>query len=105
MSIHPKLAEAESSQYLTSLTIAGEDVQVYLPIPATTRVSLGVGEKSPPCLDHNWVLKNRCFHVASPVVAAPPLPSSPAATEVPSPQSARTRCRSTRCPKEEVRVK
>src|SRR5213079_1816669 len=78
----------------TSATICDE-LHVYIPIAPTDWVALTVAEKSPPSVVQKTVSKKRCRHVASLVVAGAPSPSSPGATDVPSPQSASSLCSST----------
>ena len=58
----------------------------------TDVLALTVGEKSPPVVCQVAVLKNRWVQVASPELALAPPPSLPNAWDVPSPQSASSRC-------------
>ena len=90
----PKLVPELSSHDCTSAVSCGE-LQVYTPIAPTDWLALTVGEKSPPSVVQKMVLKKRWRHVASLVVAGAPIPSSPDAWDVPSPQSASSLCNST----------
>jgi hypothetical protein len=91
---HPKLLAGSSSHDCTSARICDE-LHVYTPTAPTDWLALTVPEKSPPSVVQKIVSKKRCRHVASFVVAGAPSPSSPGATDVPSPQSASTLCSST----------
>jgi hypothetical protein len=91
---HPKLVAGLFSHDCTSPTIGGE-LHVYTPTAPTDWLALTVAEKSPPSVAQKIVSKKRCRHVASSVVAGAPVPSSPGATDVPSPQSASILCSST----------
>jgi hypothetical protein len=62
------------------------------PSRATALEALADASKSPPAVAHACVGNTRCDHVASPPVAATPVPSSIGAWLVPSPQLALTRC-------------
>ena len=84
---HPKLLAGSSSHDCTSARICDE-LHVYTPTGPTDWLALTVAEKSPPSVVQKIVSKKRCRHVASLVVAGAPVPSSPGATDVPSPQSA-----------------
>src|SRR4029450_4406100 len=90
----PKLLDGSSSHDCTSVRIC-EELHVYDPTGPTDWLALTVAEKSPPSVVQKIVSKNRCRHVASLVVAGAPSPSSPGATDVPSPQSASSLCSST----------
>src|SRR5207245_5800633 len=90
----PKLLAGLSSHDCTSATICAE-LHIYCPTGPTDWLALTVAEKSPPCMAQKMVSKKRCRHVASLVVAGAPSPSSPGASEVPSPQSASSLCNST----------
>src|SRR5581483_3506535 len=90
---HPKLLVGSSSHDCTSARICDE-LHVYIPTGPTDWLALTVAEKSPPCVVQKIVSKKRCRHVASLGVAGAPSPSSPGATDVPSPQSARSLCSS-----------
>src|SRR5437588_13078502 len=90
----PKLLAGLSSHNCTSATICGE-LHVYCPMGPTDWLALTVAEKSPPCVVQKIVSKKRCRHVASLGVAGAPMPSSPDALDVPSPQSASNLCNST----------
>jgi hypothetical protein len=91
---HPKLVAGSSSHDCTSSTICNE-LHVYTPTAPTDWLALTVAEKSPPSVIQKIVSKKRCRHVASLGVAGAPSPSSPGATDVPSPQSASSVCSST----------
>jgi hypothetical protein len=91
---HPKLAAGLFNHDCTSATICDE-LHVYIPTAPTDWLALTVAEKSPPSVVQKIVSKKRCRHVASLVVAGAPSPSSPGATDVPSPQSASSLCSST----------
>ena len=90
----PKSVAGLSSHDCTSAVICGE-LQVYTPIAPTDWLALTVAEKSPPCVVQKMVSKKRWRHVASLGVAGAPMPSSPDAWDVPSPQSASSLCNST----------
>src|SRR5438105_8705889 len=90
----PKSVAGLSSHDCTSAVICGE-LQVYTPIAPTDWLALTVAEKSPPCVVQKMVSKKRWRHVASLGVAGAPMPSSPDAWDVPSPQSATSLCSST----------
>jgi len=90
---HPKLLAGSSSHDCTSARICDE-LHVYTPTGPTDWLALTVAEKSPPSLVQKIVSKKRCRHVASLGVAGAPVPSSPVACEVPSPQSASNVCSS-----------
>src|SRR5437764_6978856 len=90
----PKLVAGLSSHDCTSAVICGE-LQVYTPIAPTDWLALTVAEKSPPSVVQKMVSKKRCRHVASLGVAGAPMPSSPDAWDVPSPQAAISVCSST----------
>src|SRR5213079_1012039 len=90
----PKLLPGLSSHDCTSVIICVE-LHVYCPIAPTDWLALTVAEKSPPCVVQKTVSKRRWRHVASLGVAGAPMPSSPGATDVPSPQSASSLCNST----------
>ncbi len=66
-------------------------------VPGLPALALAVtsGSKSPPGVVHAEVSKNRYIQVASPGVAAAPVPPPPGAAEVPSPQLVMSRRRST----------
>src|SRR6266446_10985662 len=83
----PKLLAGLSNHACTSATICAE-LHVYCPMPPTDWLALTVAEKSPPCVVQKMVSKKRCRHVASLGVAGAPMPSSPDAWDVPSPQAA-----------------
>ena len=89
----PKLLAGLSSHDCTSAIICAE-LHTYWPTRLTDWLALTVGEKSPPCVVQKIVSKKRCRHVASLGVAGAPLPSSPGAWDVPSPQSASNLCSS-----------
>jgi hypothetical protein len=91
---HPKLLAGSSSQDCTSARICDE-LHVYTPTAPTDWLALTVAEKSPPSVVQKIVSKKRCRQVASLGVAGAPSPSSPGATDVPSPQSASSLCSST----------
>ena len=91
---HPKLVAGLFSHDCTSPIICGE-LHIYIPTAPTDWLALTVAEKSPPSVVQKIVSKKRCLHVASLGVAGAPSPSSPGATDVPSPQSASTLWRST----------
>jgi len=93
----PKLVAGLSSHDCTSAVICGE-LQVYTPIAPTDWLALTVAEKSPPCVVQKMVSKKRWRHVASVGVAGAPMPSSPDAWDVPSPQAASSLCNSTVLP-------
>src|SRR5213592_889586 len=93
----PKSFVGLSSHDCTSATICAE-LHVYCPTPPTDWLALTVAEKSPPCVVQKIVSKKRCRHVASLGVAGAPVPSSPDAWDVPSPQSASSLCNSTVLP-------
>src|SRR6266436_10056033 len=90
----PKLVAGLFSHDCTSATISGE-LHMYTPTAPTDWLALTVPEKSPPSVVQKIVSKKRCRHVASLGVAGAPVPSSPGATDVPSPQSASSLCSST----------
>src|SRR5260370_18799610 len=90
----PKLLAGSLSHDCTSARICDE-LHVYTPTGPTDWLALTVAEKSPPSVAQKIVSKKRCRHVASLVVAGAPVPSSPGATDVPSPQSASSLCSST----------
>src|SRR5882724_6662285 len=90
----PKLLPGLSNHDCTSAIICAE-VQVYGPMGPTDWLALTVAEKSPPSLVQKIVSKKRCRHVASFDVTGAPSPSSPGASDVPSPQSASSLCSST----------
>src|SRR5436190_1513390 len=90
----PKLVAGLFSHDCTSATISGE-LHMYTPTAPTDWLALIVPEKSPPSVVQKIVSKKRCRHVASLGVAGAPIPSSPVACEVPSPQSASSLCSST----------
>src|SRR5437773_3471639 len=89
----PKLLAGLSSHDCTSATICAE-LQMYSPMSPIDWLALTVAEKSPPSVVQKIVSKKRCRHVASLGVAGAPIPSSPDAWEVPSPQSASSLCSS-----------
>src|SRR5882757_1486528 len=93
----PKLVAGLSSHDCTSAVICGE-LQVYTPTGPTDWLALTVAEKSPPCVVQKMVSKKRWRHVASLGVAGAPIPSSPDAWDVPSPQAASSLCNSTVLP-------
>jgi len=93
----PKLVAGLSSHDCTSAVNCGE-LQVYTPVAPTDWLALTVAEKSPPCVVQKMVSKKRCRHVASLGVAGAPMPSSPDAWDVPSPQAASSLCNSTVLP-------
>src|SRR6266513_1632015 len=90
----PKSVAGLSSHDCTSAVTCGE-LQVYTPVAPTDWLALTVAEKSPPSVVQKMVSKKRWRHVASLGVAGAPMPSSPAAWDVPSPQSATSLCSST----------
>src|SRR5947208_5916072 len=90
----PKSVAGLSSHDCTSAVTCGE-LQVYTPAAPTDWLALTVAEKSPPSVVQKMVSKKRWRHVASLGVAGAPMPSSPAAWDVPSPQSATSPCSST----------
>src|SRR5438046_1225220 len=90
----PKLLAGLFTHDCTSATICAE-LHVYCPTGPTDWLAVIVAEKSPPSVAQKTVSKKRCRHVASLVVAGAPSPSSPGATDVPSPQSASSLCSST----------
>src|SRR6266550_3423886 len=90
----PKLPDGSSNHDWTSVVIWAE-TQVCTPIAPTDWLALTVAEKSPPCVVQKTVSKRRWRHVASLGVAGAPMPSSPGATDVPSPHSASNLCNST----------
>src|ERR1041384_5771719 len=90
----PKLSPGLSNHDCTSATICIE-LHVYCPTGPTDWLALTVAEKSPPSVVQKIVSKKRCLHVASFGGAGAPSPSSPVATDVPSPQSPSSLCNST----------
>src|SRR6266513_5975366 len=90
----PKLADGLFSHDCTSVIICGA-LHMYTPRAPTDLLELIVGEKSPPSVVQKIVSKKRWRHVASLGVAGAPVPSSPGACDVPSPQSASSLCSST----------
>src|SRR5262245_45169753 len=93
-SSHPKLLEGLSSQNWTSATSSGVDAQVAVvgAVPTSTEALVSAA-KSPPGFAQKVVGKKVWIHVASPGVEGAPCP--PGKNDVPSPQSASTRCSST----------
>src|SRR5829696_9053589 len=90
--IHPKLLAGLFVQPCTSATRPAEENVSVPELVVTDWEALTVGAKSPPGVVHGAVLKKRAVHVASPVVAGAPPPSPIGALDVPSPQSASSRC-------------
>src|SRR3990172_2656874 len=88
----PKLMDGLSSHDCASATIWGVEPQVYVPVELTDRLALTVPEKSLPAFVHVVAGEKRCGQVGSPVAAGAPLPSFCSALELPSPQSASSRC-------------